>query len=154
MSRYLLVANQTLGGADLDRAVRERVDRGDAAFHVVVPMIEPEHEVASWAPTDPMFGIPVQTEVTADALEEARQRSQHRLAAMIDRVTDLGGTASGEVGDPDPVRAVQAALDRQAFDEVIVSTLPAGISRWIRMDLPSRVARLTDRPVTTVEAEE
>lgn len=154
MSRYLIVANQTLGGADLDRAVRERVERGDAEFHVLVPMIEPEHEVASWAPTDPMFGIPVQTEVTADALEEARQRSQHRLAAMIERVTDLGGTATGEVGDPDPVRAVQTVLEREAVDEVIVSTLPAGISRWIRMDLPSRVARLTDRPVTTIEAQE
>lgn len=153
MGRYLIVANQTLGGSALDAEVRRRVERGDARFHVLVPMVEPAHEIATWVPADPMFGIPVQTEVTSDALEEARQRSEHRLQAMIERVSQLGGEVDGEVGDPDPYHAVETVLGREAFDEIIVSTLPAGISRWVRMDLPSRVERLADCPVTTVEAE-
>ena len=153
MPRYLIVANQTLGGSALDAEVRTRVERGAARFHVLVPMVEPAHEIATWAPADPMFGIPLQTEVTADALAEARRRSEHRLAAMIDRVRDLGGEVDGEVGDIDPYRAVEAVLEREPVDEVILSTLPAGISRWVGMDLPSRVERLAPCPVTTVEAE-
>lgn len=154
MGRYLIVANQTLGGAELEKSIRERIERGHGRFHVVVPMVEPHHEVVNWAPQDPMFGAPLHTEVSADALEEARQRSEQRLAAMIDKVTSLGGEADGEVGSTDPAMAVEAALERESFDEVIVSTLPAGISRWVKMDLSSRVERMADCPVTTVEAEE
>jgi hypothetical protein len=58
------------------------------------------------------------------------------------------------VGAPEPTVAVQDVLEEQAFDEVIVSTLPTSLSRWLRMDLPSRIARMTDVPVTTVEAGE
>ena len=153
MGRYLIVANQTLGGRALEAEVRDRVQRGDARFHVLVPMVEPEHEVATWAPADPMFGVPIQTEVTADALEEARRRSQHRLDVMLERLRDLGGEVDGKVGDVDPYRAVEVALERESFDEIILSTLPAGISRWVKMDLPSRLERLAPCPVTTVEAE-
>lgn len=155
MSRYLIVANQTLGGAELDQKVRDRVQSGEGRFFVVVPMIEPEFEVTTWAPHDPMFGVPVVTrEVSGDAVEEARARSEHRLGAMIDRITALGGDAQGEVGDPDPAVAVESVLDRERFDEVIVSTLPSGLSRWLKLDLPSRIERMTDCPVTTVEAQE
>ena len=153
MARYLIVANQTLGGSALDAEVRRRIEQGGARFHVLVPMVEPAHEIATWAPADPMFGVPIQTEVTADALEEARQRSEHRLTAMLARVRDLGGEVDGEVGDTDPYRAVETVLDREAFDEILLSTLPAGISRWVGMDLPSRVERLAPCPVTTVEAQ-
>jgi hypothetical protein len=51
------------------------------------------------------------------------------------------------------VQAVKRALERQdGFDEIIVSTLPAGLSRWVKKDVPRRIARLTDMPVTTVQA--
>lgn len=152
MGRYLIVANQTLGGAELEQKVKERIDHGEGRFYVVVPMVEPEHEVVNWAPQDPMFGAPVPTHVNEDALEQARTRSRHRLDAMIEKITSLGGEAEGEIGATEPVRAVEAVLERESFDEVIVSTLPAGISRWVKMDLPSRIDRITDCPVTTVEA--
>lgn len=154
MARYLVVANQTLGGAALDRAVRERIERGGASFHVVVPMVEPALEVTSWAPQDPLFGMPVPVGATEESMEEAEQRSQHRLRAMIEAITALGGDADGEVGSVDPYTATEHALEREPFDEVIVSTLPIGISRWIRMDLPSRLERLAPCPVVTVEADE
>lgn len=154
MARYLLVANQTLGGAALDRAVRERVDRGDAHFHVVVPMVEPALEVTSWAPQDPLFGMPVPVEATQESMEEAQRRSERRLRAMVETIVALGGEADGAVGSVDPYTAVEQALEGEQFDEVIVSTLPPGISRWIRMDLPSRLERLAPCPVVTVEADE
>lgn len=153
MGRCLIVANQTLGGPELDAAVRQRIDSGHRDFHVVVPMVQPEHEALTLTTIDPMFAIPVVPEPTEDAMAEARRRSEHRLAAMLSRIADLGGTADGEVGDIDVYHAARDVLEGdEGFDEVIVSTLPAGISRWISMDLPSRIARLTDVPVTTVEA--
>jgi hypothetical protein len=154
MARYLVVANQTLGGTELDAAIRERVARGDARFHVVVPMTEPEHEAIAWLPADPIFGIPAPTREAADAVEEARRRSEHRLERMLEKLADAGGQAEGEVGSPSPAQAVSDVLDREEFDEIIISMLPAGISRWLKMDLPSRVARMTETPVTTIEATE
>lgn len=156
MSRYLIVANQTLGGAELEHAVTDRIQRGDSEFHVLVPMVEPAHEATSWVPADPLLGVPAPgaTEARVEAKEQARQRSEQRLRVMIDRITSLGGRADGEIGDTDPFRAVERVLQRDTFDEVIISTLPAGLSRWIKMDLPSRVERATETPVTTVEAEQ
>lgn len=154
MARYLIVANQTLGGQELEHKLRDRIEHGEGSFYVVVPMTPPEHEVSVWAPADPTFGIPVAVpEDGTDAIEEARRRSEHRLQAMLNRISELGGTAEGQVGNRDPVAAVEAALAQGPFDEVLVSTLPSGLSRWIKMDLPSRIERVVDCPVTTVEAD-
>jgi hypothetical protein len=62
-----------------------------------------------------------------------------------------GGTVEGLIGDTDPFVAVQAALARTPFDEVIVSTLPTHVSHWLRIDLPARVRRL-GLPVSVVTA--
>lgn len=66
-------------------------------------------------------------------MEQGLERSQHRLEAMLQRIASLGGEAEGDVGAPDPMEAVKSVLDRESFDEVIVSTLPVGISRWMKM---------------------
>lgn len=153
MGRYLIVANQTLSGAELEQRIRDRIDHGEGRFYVVVPMTSPEHEATTWASGDVAFGVPISTHVTNDAMEEAQQRSQHRLRAMLDKIASLGGEAEGEVGATDPLTAVKDVLEKEGFDEVIVSTLPVGISRWAKMDLPSRIGRITECPVTTVEAE-
>lgn len=149
----LIVANQTLGGAALEREVRHRVDRGQQRFFIVVPMIEPRLETAAWAVADEGFVPPPSEEEVESALAEARTRSAHRLAQMVAMIQSIGGTADGEVGPTDPLEAVREVLERRTFDEIIVSTLPAGISRWLKLDLPSRIARITDIPVVTVEAE-
>ena len=103
MTRFLIVANQTLGGERLEKEIEERAKNGTAHFHVLVPMIQPD-------------------DATADAIARAHRRSRHRLNAMIAKIDRLGGTADGEVGDPDPVRATQDVLARHDFDLVIVST--------------------------------
>jgi hypothetical protein len=65
-------------------------------------------------------------------------------------------TAEGEVGDRNPVRAIRTSLKRDGrqFDEIIISTLPRRISRWLRMDLPQRVKREFGLPVTVVTPRE
>jgi hypothetical protein len=63
-----------------------------------------------------------------------------------------GATSTGTVGDASPALAVADALDQESFDEIIVSTLPSGVSRWIRQDLPHRLARRTGLPVCHVVA--
>lgn len=156
MGRYLLIANQTLGGAELEEVIRRRIDAGGAHFHVVVPMIEPREEARAYVPADPTFAIP-QPAVQDDGptpLEQAQERSRHRLERMIAKIEDLGGVADGEVGPSDTKRAVEDALAHTTPDEVIVSTLPVGLSRWLKLDLPSRIERLVEVPVTVVEAEE
>lgn len=152
----LIVANQTLGGERLASEIRERIARGEDRFYIVVPMIAPQYETQIWAVADAGFAMlppePPKEEM-AEALDEAEHRSAHRLARMIAQIQAAGGAAEGEVGPTDPVRAVRDVLERFSFEEVIVSTLPSGISRWLKLDLPSRIGRLTETPVTTVEAE-
>ena len=153
MTSFLIVANQTLGGDRLEQEIEERASHGNAHFFVLVPMIQPELEDSDWVPGDSRFGLAGADDATADAIARAHRRSRHRLNAMISKIDRLGGTAEGEVGDPDPVVATQDVLQRRQFDLIIVSTLPAGMSRWLKMDLPSRIDRMTRTPVVTIEAE-
>jgi hypothetical protein len=132
--RYLVVANQTLGGRQLLDRVRECLDEGSCSFQIVVPATAPaDHAV--W------------TEGEAVAL------AQERLDAALTAFRDLGAVADGEVGDPSPMEAIRDALRDQEFDGIILSTLPPGISRWLGQDLPSRAEKEFDLPVTHVIGE-
>lgn len=133
MPRYLVVANQTLGGEHLAEKVRECLRVGPCRFHVLVPA-SPPHDHATWTEG------------------EAHEIAQRRLDAALARFRDLGAEADGEVGDPSPLEAIRDVLLREEFDEILLSTLPAGISRWLRQDLPHRVRRF-GLPVTHVVAE-
>jgi hypothetical protein len=75
---------------------------------------------------------------------EARTRLQEALERMRDAGLD---NVEGRVGDPDPVVAVMDMWDPMKFDEIIVSTLPTGSSRWLGLDLPHRLEKLTSVPV-------
>jgi hypothetical protein len=81
---------------------------------------------------------------------DARERLDRALEAMRDAGL---GDAAGRVGDPDPVVAAMDAWDPRHFDEVVVSTLPTGMSRWLGLDLPHRLEKLTGVTVRHVEAE-
>jgi hypothetical protein len=75
---------------------------------------------------------------------------------VLDRALPLlqdaaGGPVQGIVGDPEPLNAVQDAVNLQGFDEIIISTLPTHLSRWLRLDLPHKLGGL-GLPVTTVTA--
>lgn len=133
MRRYLVVANLTLGGEHLLRLLRERVAQGPCAFHVLVP-----------ASADPHVW-------THDEASDY-QLAARRLDEALERFEELHAEVTGEVGDHRPVDAVLDALRHGHFDEVVLSTLPAGASRWLRMDLVNRVRRAVDVPVTHVVA--
>lgn len=162
MDEYLVVANQTLGGETLARTVRERIDRGDSSFYVLVPMTPPHHE-SGWAggfvTYEGMSAEEMQAWSEQDSehrramLEESRNLAEQRLAQMTEAIETAGARAGGTVCDADPLAAVKEAMAEHSYTEVIISTLPARLSRWLRMDLPSRVARVSSAPVTTIEAE-
>jgi hypothetical protein len=77
-----------------------------------------------------------------------------RLTKALDSMREAGlDRVSGRIGDPDPVVAVMEVWDPMRFDEIVVSTLPTGASRWLGLDLPRRLERLTAVSVRHVVAE-
>jgi hypothetical protein len=76
----------------------------------------------------------------------------HRVNAALDRLHAGGIEAEAMLGDVDPACAVIEVWDPRRWDEVLVSTLPTGTSRWLQIDLPHRIARAVDAPVHHVEA--
>jgi hypothetical protein len=136
MRRYLVVAHKTLGGAHLEEKVRELLAEGPCRFFLLVPATHP-HDHA-W------------TDGQAEAA--AREKLADGLAAFREMgVADV----EGDVGDANPVYAVDAVVrDDPDFDGIIVSTLPAGLSRWLKVDVPSRLAKQFKFPVTHIAAED
>jgi H+/Cl- antiporter ClcA len=143
MREYLVVANQTLGSEQLAEAIEERRAQGPCRFHVLVPATPP-HDLYRQV-VDALEG-----EVPDRAA--ARATAEARLQAELERLEGRGAAADGEVGPPDPLDAIREALAHATVDEIIVSTLPAPISRWLGMDLPTKVANAFDVPVVHVEA--
>jgi hypothetical protein len=150
MRRYMVVANQTLASDELVEAVRERAAAGPSEFWVVVPAT-PVKDLASRSM--PVTAMPIMGGVLSipGPPEEGRRLAQEKLESSLKQLAAAGATADGEVGDPDPMRAVEAALGRRQVDEIIVSTLPGRLSRWLRGDFPRRVEHKFRLPVTHVE---
>ncbi len=153
MTHVLVVANQTLGGERLAKEIRDRLNAGPCTFHVVVPETPPAELATAWLPADPAIGLELRVAANEDAYEESRRRAQGRLDRLLDEVREAGGRADGWLGAPDPLTAVEDAMARCRVDEVLVSTLPAGLSRWLKLDLPSRLERRLDVPITTIIAD-
>jgi hypothetical protein len=150
MHRYLVVANQSLDSDELLELMRERMAAGPAEFWLVAPAT-PVKDLATNAmpiPMPVMGGIPT----LPGPPEEARRLAQAKLDAAVRKLTAAGVPANGTVGDPDPVRAVEEATTTREFDEIIVSTLPARMSRWLHQDLPGRLEHRFHLPVTHVPA--
>ncbi len=76
--------------------------------------------------------------------------ARERLEVQLGLLQNLGVQASGEIGDSDPLAAIEFALRHEPASEIILSTLPPGRSRWLRSNLPSGVARRIDLPCVTV----
>ena len=78
--------------------------------------------------------------------------AEQRLECAIEELHELDVTVHGEVGEPDPVEAVVEALKHFAADEIVVSTLHHTLSQWLRRDVPARLRKACDVPVTHVMA--
>ena len=119
MRRFMVVANQTLGGEPLVATIRRLDSDGPSTFHLVVPMTPPRDHV--WTEG------------------EARAVANERLEAALDGLTALGIEADGEVGDERPMLAIEDALRESGpYEAIVLSTLPPRLSRWLKIDLPHR----------------
>ena len=130
-ARILVLANRTVDSPQLLEALLERRERGPIDVTLLVP--------AAWEIQDPHGGV-----------ESGRRRLNAALRAMRAEGLDV----DARLGDPDPIVALQDAWRPGRWDEVIVSTLPNRLSRWLHMDLPRRAAHITGVEVTHVEASE
>ena len=142
----VIVANRTVAGAELQHAVRSRVADGTCTFHLVVPIARPvSPALAVGAAAADMMPLG-----TVDDRDE-RQLAAEQLRIGIEWLQTIGATATGELaGDADTAKAVAGVVERVGADEIIVSTLPSTISRWLRQDLPTRIERKVEVPVTVI----
>ena len=149
--RYLVLANRTLVNQGLLDFVAQADAAGEAEFHIVVPETGP-----LVLHTDPSTGLisPDAHTVVTETRNAAREEGERRLATFRTALGELGHRVTGEVVIADPTTAVRAVMARGSFDEVVVSTLPAGVSKWLRLDVPSRVQRACKLPVTTIVADD
>ena len=125
MPRYLVIAHRTLGSPELVDALVQRSVGGESTFHILVPEY---HGGLGLTYTD----------------TRSRAAATHALAEAQERFAAHGVTTTGEVGEASPVEAAATLLERDgpdAFDVVIVSTLPPGISKWLGIDAPTQIRR-------------
>jgi hypothetical protein len=135
-ARVLVVAHRTAATAGLGDAVRRRASEGPATFTLLVPrsahglhrLMDPEEADVAEAQTILDRALPILSSAA-------------------------GSPVDGVIGDPTPLTAIEDTINARPFDEIIISTLPAHVSRWLRLDLPSKVGGL-GLPVTTVTATE
>ena len=133
-ARVLVVAHRTAATPALLDAVSARAADGPAIFTLLVPraahglhrVIDPEDTDESEAQAVLELALPL--------LEEA-----------------AGAPVEGKIGDPNPVDAINDAVNIDGYDEIIISTLPARVSRWMKLNLPSKLTGL-GLPITTVTA--
>ena len=135
-ARVLVVANRTAESPELLNALQERAGRGPCEFTLLVP--ETPHGLA-WA-ADPDAGH-----------DEAEQHRQ----AFVEELRDEGiPLAEAKIGDGDPLAAIQDECNFNEYDELIVSTLPLRVSKWLKVDLPSKARAATGLPVSHVVGSE
>jgi hypothetical protein len=120
----LAVANVTAASDELLEALCSLAERGPTRFTLLVP--SPGGD---------------------------RAAARKTLDASLERMHDAGLSAGGQVGDADPISAVHEAWDPREYDEIVVSTLPTDASRWLALDLPHRIERMTGVRVTHVASD-
>ena len=133
-ARVLIIANKSAATPALLEAVRQRAARGPATFTLLVPnaahglhkLVDPEDQGRGEAEAVVELAVPL--------LEDA-----------------AGGPVESMIGVPEPLAAIQDAVNVHGFNELIISTLPQRVSKWLKLDLPSKAAGL-GLPVTTVIA--
>jgi len=118
----LVVANQTADSDELVSALSARSERGPTQFTLLLPALP----------------------------GASPDQSEQRVAEALERLRAAGLEVDGEVGDSNPLTAVQEAWDPSKYDEILVSTLPTGTSKWLQIDLPHRVERITGMQVQHV----
>ena len=124
-TNVLVVANRTAGSEELIDALRRRAERGPVSCTLLMPA----------GPGD-------------------RGEAYERLEDALIRMHRAGIAVEGRLGiDSNPIFCIGEVWDPAHYDEIIISTLPTGLSHWLNVDLPQRVAKLTDAPVEHIVSE-
>lgn len=145
--RYLVVANETLANDELKQWFAAKAAGHRAEFHIVVPQAAP-----SVLHADPATGLigPAAHTMVVESRRASLEEGERRLASFRTAIAGIPAPVTGEVVLSDPVTAARVVMGRSSFDEILVSALPAGISRWLKLDLPSRIERAFHLPVSTL----
>ncbi len=130
--RILVLANETLAGKDVLDAVRERAADDQAEILVVAPAL-PGSRVSHWLSSD----------TTA-----AREAAEQRLRASVGAFDDAGFAVNGQLGDGDPLQALDDAIRVFRPHEIVIGTLPPERSRWLERDVVTKARARHDVPVT------
>jgi len=130
--RILVIANETVGGQALLEEIRSR----SADYRTEVLVVTP-------ALTTPLRHF-------VSDVDEARRQAQQRLDASLARLREVGIEARGEVGDGDPLQAIEDGLRTFGADEVIISTHPEGRSHWLERGVVSGARERFAVPITHV----
>jgi hypothetical protein len=131
--RILVLANETLAGTALRGEIANRMAGGDAEVFVVCPALNVS-KIKHWVSDE----------------DGARREAQERLEAMISRLEHEGVQVRGDIGDADPVLAMEDALRLFPADEVIISTHPPGRSNWLEREVVERSRERFPIPVSHV----
>ena len=153
MRRYLVVANQTLQAAELREELRKRISAGPCSFFVIVPdTTAAQYDPVAAGGVVPQPGVWWWATYYARPAtdEEATAQACERLRLMLAGLAGLGVPADGDLGSSSPLEAIEIACADQQFDEIIVTTLPRHVSRWLKVGLPHQAARRFKLPVTTI----
>jgi uncharacterized membrane protein len=130
--KVLVVANETVAGRALRGEVLHRTSETDADVLVVCPALN--SRIRHW---------------TSDE-DRAREQAHERLERSLAALSEAGVEARGEVGDDDPMQAIEDALRTFGADEIIISTHPPGRSNWLEKDVITRARERFDLPITHV----
>ena len=130
--RLLVVANETVAGRALRDQIVQRAGAGDVDVFVVAPALN--SRLRHW---------------TSDE-DGARALAQERLDASLAALGAAGVAARGEIGDDDPLQALEDALRVHGADEIILSTHPPGRSNWLEKGLVDQARDLSDCPITHI----
>ena len=130
--RILVIANETVGGEALRDVLRRKAENVREEILVVVPALN--SPLRHWVSDD----------------DGARAAAQERLAASLERLREEGIVARGEVGDGDPLQAMEDALRTFGAHEIVISTHPEGRSHWLERNVVSAARDRFDAPITHV----
>jgi hypothetical protein len=130
--RILVIANETVGGEALRKGIRERSEGYRANVLVVTPALN--SPLRHWVSDE----------------DEARNAAQQRLNASLERLREAGIAARGEIGDGEPLQAIEDALRTFGADEIIISTHPEGRSHWLERGVVSGARERFAVPITHV----
>lgn len=130
--RILVIANETVGGDELLSILRRKSEGVREQVLVVCPALN--SQVRTWASDE----------------DGARAAAQRRLDASLAQLRGYGVAASGEVGDGDPLQAIEDALRTFGADEIVISTHPEGRSSWLERNVVGAARERFDVPITHV----